>query len=70
MPISCCKGCVPPRRSPTCHSSCPDYIRESKEHREQMDAEYEAGRIMGQTYDAKQKAYTKFLRRRKRRRVY
>ena len=20
-----CRGCVPPKRTPTCHSSCPDY---------------------------------------------
>ena len=28
MAIKCCNGCVPPKRNPTCHGSCPDYIKE------------------------------------------
>lgn len=32
-----CKGCVPPKRNPTCHSGCPDY----KEWRAEKDNENE-----------------------------
>ena len=32
MAIKCCNGCVPPKRNPTCHGSCPDYIREKTEN--------------------------------------
>lgn len=24
--IKCCNGCVPPKRTPYCHGTCPDYI--------------------------------------------
>ena len=26
--IKCCKGCVPPKRNPHCHSTCPEYLAE------------------------------------------
>ena len=28
MAIKCCYGCVPPKRTPTCHGYCPDYAAE------------------------------------------
>lgn len=40
MPIRCCNGCVPPKRAPTCHSDCPDYIREKAEHDKLAAADY------------------------------
>ena len=40
MPIRCCNGCVPPKRTPTCHATCPDYIREKAEHDKQAAADY------------------------------
>ena len=30
--IKCCKNCVPPKRSPRCHSTCEDYLREKAEY--------------------------------------
>ena len=41
MAIKCCNGCVPPKRSPTCHGSCPDYIREKAVHDAQVEKEYQ-----------------------------
>lgn len=38
--IKCCLGCVPPRRTPTCHVTCPDYIREKAEHEKKREAEF------------------------------
>lgn len=36
MAIRCCtKDC--PRRSPRCHADCPDYARESAEHRAEQE---------------------------------
>lgn len=32
MPIFCCKDYVPPKRTPHCHSTCEDYIREKAEY--------------------------------------
>ena len=28
MAISCCRGCVPPKRNPYCHGNCPEYVKE------------------------------------------
>lgn len=30
--IRCCKGCVPPKRSIRCHSTCPEYLEEKERH--------------------------------------
>lgn len=27
-----CKGCVPPKRKPSCHGVCPEYIKWSRKH--------------------------------------
>ena len=37
-----CKGCVPPERTPTCHSTCPKYAKfsanvEKKRHERNQD---------------------------------
>lgn len=41
MAIKCCNGCVPPKRNPTCHGSCPDYIREKAAHDALVEADYQ-----------------------------
>lgn len=38
--IKCCNGCVPPERSPTCHATCPKYIKEKQEY-ETLKAAYD-----------------------------
>lgn len=30
MSIICCMGCVPPKRSPTCHTTCKEYLIEKE----------------------------------------
>ena len=30
--ITCCKGCVAPKRHPGCHSSCPEYLAQKAEY--------------------------------------
>lgn len=32
MAITCCRGCVAPKRYPGCHSSCQEYITQKAEH--------------------------------------
>ena len=39
MPISCCYGCTPQKRTPYCHGSCPDYIGEVEENKQKKAAE-------------------------------
>ena len=31
-----CKGCVPPKRTPDCHSICPDYKKWDAERKETL----------------------------------
>jgi hypothetical protein len=37
MTITCCYGCKPPKRTPTCHATCPEYTQQKAQH----DAELE-----------------------------
>lgn len=30
--FECCHKCKPPRRGPTCHSTCPEYLRDVAEN--------------------------------------
>ena len=39
--MGCCKGCVPPKRTPYCHSDCPEYTQE-KADRDRKKAEADA----------------------------
>ena len=48
--ITCCFKCVPPKRTPTCHSTCDDYLKE----RDAMLAEKAASNTYKEL-----KAYTK-----------
>lgn len=32
MAITCCNGCVPPKRTPTCHATCPEYAKQKAKH--------------------------------------
>lgn len=36
--IKCCHHCVPPKRHPGCHGTCPDYIEERALYDELKDA--------------------------------
>ena len=38
MAIKCCKGCVPPKRTPTCHSTCEEYLKEKAKWEEEKKA--------------------------------
>lgn len=55
MAIKCCNGCVPPKRTPTCHSTCPDYIIEKAfdeaERQEKLMLYREKRRISDQKAD-------------------
>lgn len=52
MRISCCYNCVPPKRHPGCHSTCPEYIEEKKQSekmreaiRQQKEARFDADEV-------------------------
>lgn len=46
MGISCCNGCVAPKRYPGCHGSCPEYIKEKAELNARMEEDKQRRRII------------------------
>lgn len=32
MAITCCNGCVPPKRHGECHTTCPEYTQQKAQH--------------------------------------
>lgn len=58
-----CYGCIPPRRHPGCHATCPDYEKDDAEHQERKAAENKRKKILygltGQRTSAVAKAYKK-----------
>lgn len=55
MAITCCNGCKPPERTPTCHCTCPKYAEQKAKHeaqREQINkAKFTDHNLYGQTGD-------------------
>lgn len=43
MAIQCCYGCVAPKRNPSCHGHCPEYLAE-KEQDEKEKEQYRKSR--------------------------
>ena len=37
MAITCCNGCVPPKRNPYCHTNCPEYLSEKERYEKRRD---------------------------------
>ena len=35
--FDCCRWCVPPKRNPYCHSTCPDYLKEKADFEAKME---------------------------------
>lgn len=63
MYIFCCKDCVPPKRTPHCHSTCEDYIREKAEH-DKKKAELDAKKYAAWSVQEYEIATAQKLRRR------
>ena len=63
MAITCCNGCVPPKRNPYCHGICPEYIAQKEKH-DQEKAEQDRKRdakadLLNQKYKKVFDAYKK-----------
>jgi hypothetical protein len=61
-----CRWCLPPKRTPTCHSTCEEYKLWREEYdRRKADVDNEKGRCRDY-YIEKKKRYTEWLREHKR----
>ncbi len=59
--IKCCNGCVPPKRNPWCHGTCPEYADEKAQNDMEKAAanrkkEIECG-LIAQTLKGVDRAY-------------
>lgn len=47
MRYECCRWCVPPKRNPYCHGSCPEYAEARAKHDEDNAAVNQAKAVKG-----------------------
>lgn len=61
--ITCCNGCVPPKRTTTCHfdGTCPEYIEQKAVHDAELErknkAKFAQDSIICQKYEGVRRAY-------------
>lgn len=65
MAIKCCNGCVPPKRTDTCHATCPDYIIDSAFHNVEKARENEKREIGNAIYSNRSVKVNNAMRRRR-----
>lgn len=53
MRTGCCCGCVPPKRTPTCHTYCEEYIRWKADRDAQAEAQRKVNACKGGIYAQK-----------------
>lgn len=60
MAITCCNGCVPPKRHGECHTTCPEYTQQKAQHEAERERINQARltqlNIYGQRGDGVRKA--------------
>ena len=66
MGIKCCQPCVPPKRHPGCHDTCPDYIKEKAEDAEKKEKDRKRRAVAAGLRDQRDRSVCKALKRRKR----
>ena len=47
MGFECCRNCVPQKRNPYCHCSCPEYITAKAAHDRRREEYYRDDKING-----------------------
>ena len=65
MAIKCCNGCVPPKRTPTCHAPCPDYIREKAVTDAEAAADYKRRSIKSGLMNQQERGVMKAAKRKR-----
>ena len=57
--ISCCKDCKPPKRTPYCHATCPEYQQQAQEHQRLMEQVHKERQLGWDVYSQQKKALEK-----------
>ena len=63
MAIKCCLGCKPPKRNPTCHGHCPEYIAEKEQDQIEKSKEYIRQKVSHDIYQQRADKVAKVRRR-------
>ena len=50
MSITCCNGCVPPKRTATCHATCPEYAKQKAKHEAEREARFQKNAVRTNLY--------------------
>lgn len=65
----CCYGCVPPKREPGCHSTCPEYLADKAEH-DRLKAKHDRERDISMAiYDSRGVKVAKAMKNRRNKKV-
>lgn len=64
--VTCCYGCVPPKRTPTCHATCPEYAEQQAANAEKREAEAAKRAIAQGLYEQRGKNVRRAERHRRR----
>lgn len=62
MAISCCHGCMAPKRYPGCHDHCPDYLKEKAEYEARAEADYKRRKTIQNLNEQRYRAVTKAVK--------
>ena len=51
--INCCNGCVPPKRTPTCHfdGTCDKYIKAKEKHDAEREEQFKKSELRRNLYE-------------------
>ena len=64
MAITCCNGCVPPKRHTVCWGDCPEYIEQKAEDAAKKEAYNKEVRLTGEIRGDRRIRYARYLRNR------
>lgn len=67
MIIKCCRHCVPPKRYPGCHATCPEYIEESGARALEREAIYKSKQNARAADDVASRAVDRINKKKRRR---
>ena len=62
--FECCRHCVPPKRNPGCHSTCPEYLGERAEYDRKKAIEDEKMRIKNGCRSQREESVRKAMKKR------
>lgn len=65
MTITCCNGCVQPKRYPGCHAVCPEYTQQKAKHEAEREKIKKARLTQLNIYEQRGEAVRKANRRKK-----